>query len=188
MKRVEANDPVAIRDMGLRLFQEGNHVTAIEYFERSAELGDADAHYQLSNTYMMREGAEEDEKGWYHLEEAAIRGHPQARLVLGLKEGIKGSVGRAVKHLIIAANLGHDDAIRFLREGYKAGDISKDDFAAALRAHHAAVNATKSPNREIAKAIESLSGEIKCTLQQNREEAALIESLSDEIISHFTTE
>ncbi len=33
---------------------------------------------------------------------------------------------------------------------YKDGDISKEEFAAALRAHQAAVDTTKSPQREAA--------------------------------------
>ena len=35
-----------------------------------------------------------------------------------------------------------------LKEGYKSGDISKEDYVAALRAHHAAVAETKSEQRE----------------------------------------
>ena len=34
---------------------------------------------------------------------------------------------------------------------YMNGNVSKEDFAAALRAHQAAVDATKSPQREAAK-------------------------------------
>jgi len=33
---------------------------------------------------------------------------------------------------------------------FKAGFVSKDDLAAALRAHQAAEDATKSPQRELA--------------------------------------
>ena len=55
---------------------------------------------------------------------------------------------RAVKHFIIAAKLGDDDSLDALKKGYKKGYVSKEDFAAALRAHQAAVDATKSPQRE----------------------------------------
>jgi hypothetical protein len=55
-----------------------------------------------------------------------------------------------VKHFIIAANLGHDDSIQRLKDCFMGGAVSKEDFAAALRAHQAAVNATKSPQREAA--------------------------------------
>ena len=53
---------------------------------------------------------------------------------------------------MIAANLGWDESIQELKECCKDGLVSKNDFAAALRAHHAAVNETKSPQREIAAA------------------------------------
>ena len=59
-----------------------------------------------------------------------------------------------MKHFIIAANLGHDDSIQMLKRCYKHGLVSKDEFAAALRAHQAAVDATKSPQRDAAKASE----------------------------------
>ena len=96
-------------------------------------------------------GVEKDEiKGVYHLEEAVIRGHPKARYFLGAREGRNGRYERALKHWIIAASLGHDESLTGLKENYKAGLVSKDDFAAALRSHQAAVDATKSPPREIA--------------------------------------
>jgi len=39
-----------------------------------------------------------------------------------------------------------------LKTCYAAGKVSKEDFTAALRAHQAAVDATKSPQREAANA------------------------------------
>jgi hypothetical protein len=44
-------------------------------------------------------------------------------------------------------SLGYD-AIERLKDCYKEGLVSKDHFAAALRAHKAAVDATKSPQME----------------------------------------
>ena len=41
MKRAEANDPVAIRDMGVKCENKGDYVTAFEYFTKSA-------HHRLS--------------------------------------------------------------------------------------------------------------------------------------------
>ena len=55
---------------------------------------------------------------------------------------------RAVKQFIIAASLGDDGSIQALKNCYKHKLVSKGDFAAALRANHAAVKATKSPERE----------------------------------------
>jgi hypothetical protein len=50
-----------------------------------------------------------------------------------------------VKHWIIAANLGHDGSMKELMHGFKKGVVSKEDLAAALRAHQAAVDAMQSP-------------------------------------------
>ena len=55
-----------------------------------------------------------------------------------------------MKHYIIAANQGHNHSVEMLKQGYKSGSVSKEDFAAALRAHQAAVDATKSPQRDAA--------------------------------------
>jgi TPR repeat protein len=61
-----------------------------------------------------------------------------------------------VKHLIIAAKLGHDMSVDLLKLCYRDGLVSKEDFAAALRGHQAAADATKSPQREAAEAFRKL--------------------------------
>ena len=58
-----------------------------------------------------------------------------------------------MKHLIIAANLGCDEALKKVKEGFVAGLVSKEDYAVALRGHQAAVDATKSQQREAAYAF-----------------------------------
>ena len=161
MKRVEANDPCALRHMGMICFQKGDHESALKYMTKAAELGNGDAHYKLASLYKDGKHVEKDEeKTLFHLEEAAIAGHPYARCHLAEKEydeytaqGEISRMKRSAKHLIIGANLGHEGSIRILTEMYKEGGVSKEDFTVALRAHHAAVNATKSPNREKAAAL-----------------------------------
>jgi len=153
LKRVEANDPIVIFKMGVTHFRDGEYERAFEYFTKSADLGDvaaqANAHLKLAIMYVDGEGVEKDEeKVTYHQEESAIRGHPQPRKILAIQEFKRGRADKAVKHLIIAANLGDDDSIQMLKEMYSCGYVSKEDFASALRAHQAAVDATKSPQRE----------------------------------------
>lgn len=84
----------------------------------------------------------------HHLEDAAIGGHPEARYALGCKELENDNAGRAVKHFIIAATQGDDGSTKMLIDFYKAGFVSKEDLAAALRAHQTAVAATKRAQRE----------------------------------------
>ena len=151
MKRIAANDPMAMCHMGGKLSHEGDYEGAFKYWTKAAALGHAESHYGLSLLYRTGEGVEKDEKKeMYHLEEAAIQGHLDTRHQLGVNEVMNSRIERAVKHFTIAANLGHDDSIQELKKCYKHGLVSKDDFAAALRAHHAAVDATKSPEREAA--------------------------------------
>jgi hypothetical protein len=69
---------------------------------------------------------------------------------LGWSEGRNGSIEREIKHYIIAANQGQDGATEELKKLYTEGRIRKEDFAASLRAHQAAVDETKSPQRETA--------------------------------------
>eukprot|EP00984_Skeletonema_dohrnii_P003579 scaffold1212_cov79-Skeletonema_dohrnii-CCMP3373.AAC.6 len=149
MKRVEANDPVALREFGNRRRNEGDFVSAIEYWTKAAELGDSVAHYQLHCSYQDGVGVEKDmKKAIYHAEQAAIAGNPRARFNLGYEEFGNHRIERAIKHWVIAAKLGDDDSLEALRKSYTLGLVQKEDFAAALRAHKAALDATKSPQRE----------------------------------------
>eukprot|EP00984_Skeletonema_dohrnii_P022726 scaffold11822_cov72-Skeletonema_dohrnii-CCMP3373.AAC.2 len=155
MKRIEANDPAAIICMmGFIRCNEGDYQGAFEYWTKAVELVNAaDAHYQLARLYDEGKGVEKDtKKKVYHLEQAAIGGHANARHNLGVNEQHNGRLERAIKHWIIAAKLGEDHAVEALKNRFKARSISKDVFAEALRAHQAAVDATKSPQREVAEA------------------------------------
>jgi hypothetical protein len=58
---------------------------------------------------------------------------------------------RAVKHFIIAANMGGEESMKALWNCHARGLVEKDDLSATLRLHQAAVDATKSPQREEAK-------------------------------------
>ena len=150
MKRIEANDPVAICEMGTKCLGKGDYKAAFNYFTRAVALGDVGAHFQLSWLYHYGQGVEKDEKKeLHHAEQAAIGGDPNARHILGNIENANGQYDRAVKHWIIAAKLGFGESLERVKELYKAGIVSsKEDFAAALRGYQAAIAATKSPQRE----------------------------------------
>jgi tetratricopeptide (TPR) repeat protein len=149
MKRAKANDPVALFNIGSKYYKERDYEGAFEYYTKAAELGDMDAHYNLSTMYREGKGVEKDlKKEDYHLEEASIGGHPKARNNLGNHEGRNGRFDRAMKHWIIVAKLGYDDALHNVKVGFQRRVVSKEDYAAALRGHQAAVDATKSEQRE----------------------------------------
>eukprot|EP00984_Skeletonema_dohrnii_P008303 scaffold3042_cov127-Skeletonema_dohrnii-CCMP3373.AAC.6 len=127
MRRVEANDPLSLVEVGAKRYSEGDYASAFKYWTNAAESGDASAHYHLSLLHHDGEGVETDmKKAVYHSEKAAIAGHPIGRYHLGCAEF---------------------DDVQKLKESFQRGDVSKEDFAAALRGHHAAVEATKSPQR-----------------------------------------
>ena len=154
MKRIEVNDPVAMSEMGTERCHKGDYRSAFEHWTNAAVLGDVIANYQLSIMYGEGIGVEKDEKrGLHHAEKAAIGGHPLARHRLGYLEEENGRMDRAAKHYTIAANHGHDDSLERVKTLFKAGYVSKDEFAVALRGHKAAIDATKSPQREEAAAF-----------------------------------
>jgi hypothetical protein len=156
MKRVQVNDPDALRHMGLIRHDEGDYEGAFEYYTKAARLGNAGAHFELSRLYQMGHGVEKDEKmELHHLEEAAIGGNPSARHNLGCIEKENGRIHRAVKHFIIAAKLGTDDSLENVRGGFRLGLVSKEDFASALRGHQSAVDETKSLQRDAAEESKS---------------------------------
>ena len=74
-----------------------------------------------------------------------------------------------MKHWIIAANLGYDSSIEALKNFMKIGFISKEDFAAALRAHQAAIDATKSPQRKAVAEFERMRDSRRIKEMVNRE-------------------
>ncbi len=152
-KRIDAGDPVAMFGTGKICEKEEDYISAFALWSEAAYLGDAEAHYEIAFMYEYGIVVEEDEeKQLYHLEQAAIGGHYGARHKLGTLEKENGRYERAVKHYIIAAKMGLDDSLEMLKNIYREGLVSKENFASALRGHQAAVDATKSPQRKVAKA------------------------------------
>ncbi len=153
MNRIKKNDPAAMTYMGKMYDKEGDIGKALEYWTTASEIGDAAAHGCIGDLYRTGEGVEKNEKrAVYHLEQAAIGGHPDARSLLGSHEIENGRFDRAAKHYIIAANLGEDGSLDVIKDFFVAGIVSKEDYAAALRGYQSAVDATKSAEREEAEA------------------------------------
>ncbi len=148
MERVKKNDPVAITNMAKTHKRQGDYEKSLQYWTKAAELGDVEAHCCLGGLYYDGVGVEKDEKrALPHLEQGAIGGHSQARHILALDEMKNSRFEKAAKHHIIAANQGHDISLKFLKDFFIEGIVSKEDYAAALRGHQAAVNETKSAER-----------------------------------------
>ena len=157
-KRAERNDPASMHHIGASCYREGDYKSAFEYLTKATHRHDGDssvwnaeAHLRLGHMYFDGKGVEMDpHEAQRHYEAAAMQGHPNARHILAMAEEMKGRIDRAVKHFVINANLGYDKSIQALMKHYKDGAICKDEYARALRSYQAAVDATKSPQREAA--------------------------------------
>jgi TPR repeat protein len=151
MKRAEANDPIAMLQMGIHHHKERDYIRAFDFLSKAAKLGNLDAHQHLGIMYCGGHGVEKDmKKSFFYFEKASIGGLAEARHNLAVIEGKNGRYDRAMKHFIIAANLGYDRSLEALKKAFEAGFATKEDYAKALRGHKAAVDALKSPQREAA--------------------------------------
>ena len=148
-KRAEANDPTAIYELGKICYEKGDFRGAFKLISRSAKLGCAAAPFDLGLMYRDGHGVEKDEKKMVRsLEDAAISGHPKARLALSEIEFSRNRIERCMKHLIIGSKLGDALAVEALQVFYEEGGMSKEEFDAAISGHQAALEAMKSKDRE----------------------------------------
>ena len=156
-KRVDAGDPVAMWSLGNK-YALGYHglekdvTKAIELWERAAELGDTDAHYNLGCLYREGKDVEKDTaKAIQHCEAAAVKGNAAARYNLGWEESAAGNHDLALQHWMISAKLGDQDSLNGIKEMFMDGLATKADYADALRGHQSAVEEMRSPDRDEAR-------------------------------------
>ena len=161
-KRVKANDPEAIRHLGVCYKNEINGLEkdmprAVELFERAAELGSKEAHYELGVLFdedMDDSGIAKDMvRAVEHYELAAMQGHAEARHNVGACEDDSGNHGLALKHWMISAKLGDSGSLDEIKYMHTKGQASKSDYAEALRGYHGAAKEMSSPERDEAKAL-----------------------------------
>ncbi|EJK48881.1 hypothetical protein THAOC_32285 [Thalassiosira oceanica] len=158
-KRIDAGDPVAILFLGnkYRFGEYGlekNMTSAVELYERAAELGVKEAHFSLGVLYDEGADVEKDTaKAIKHYEAAAMGGHVYARYNLSIIEGIAGNHVIALQHMMISAKLGHEKSLSNVKRLFMAGLATKADYAAALRMYQNAVEEMSSPDRAEANAV-----------------------------------
>jgi len=123
----------------------------LELWHRGAELGSCRAHHALAQAYYQGDGVKKDiERSIHHYKQAAMGGHENARHTLGTIEFNNGDIHKAMKHFMISAKCGYDKALKAVGFGYKAGHVTKDDYASTLRAHQQTANDMKSEQRSFA--------------------------------------
>ena len=90
----------------------------------------------------------------HHFTIAAIEGHEKARHNLGVEEEKKGNLEtRAIKHYILAAKAGYDDAMYQVKRGFMNGYVTKEDFEKTLRAYQKSLDEVKSEQRDKAEVV-----------------------------------
>ena len=158
-KRVDAGDPMATWDLGLRyqfglLGLEKDVARAVELHERAAELGLKDAHHSLGCLY--DEGTDVDKdmaKAIRHWEAAAMSGHVSARYNLGCRDYNAGNHDLALQHWMISAKMGHEKSLGNIKDMFMHGLATKADYAESLRGYQSAVEEMRSPDRDEAKSL-----------------------------------
>ena len=130
---------------------------AVKFYQKAADLGSIDAHFDIGAAYYSGQGVDKDVlKAIHYFEIAAIGGHEVARHNLGVIEKAIGRMDRAMKHFMIAAKSGYDKCLKEIGTGYKSGHVTKDDYTKALRAYQVSVNEMKSDQRTKAAEIHAL--------------------------------
>jgi len=159
MKRIEANDPMAIVKQGC-YYRDGSngypqdYTKALELYLRAAESGHASSYTCIGYLYEFGKGVEIDKKKAKHYWElAAIGGDMNARHNLGNNEIRAGSYDRALKHYMIAARGGCNDSLDQIKRGYSKGHVTKDDYMRALRSYQEYLGEIKSRQRDKAAAF-----------------------------------
>ena len=127
---------------------------AVELFQRGCELGSASAHFHLAYSYHKGRGINTDmKKAVHYYQIAALMGNVIARHNLGFIELEKENYQRAMKHYMIAAKCGYKDSLQNVKEGFRWGHVSKEDFEKTLRDFQASCDETKSEQRDRAAVI-----------------------------------
>jgi hypothetical protein len=155
-KRMDLNDAEAFYELGQYYTQGGMTIPqdmnkGFQLLNRAAELGSTNAHAPIAVKYLSDYGSGQGDqnldKAVHHYKLAAIGGNERARHNLGRIEYSAGNMDRSMKHFMIAARSGFDDALKKVGEGYKAGHVTKDDYANTLRVHKASQDELKSVQR-----------------------------------------
>ena len=157
--RVVKKDPVAVYFLGDKYFfgslgLQKDMQKAVELLTDAAELGSIEALFSLGFAYKSGEGVGQDQaKATELYEKAAMQGHVDCRCNLGCREGMEGNHDRAVRHLMISANMGHNHSLDTIKTMFMRGDATKAHYAEALKGYQDAVEEMKSHDRDEVKRL-----------------------------------
>ena len=129
-----AADPAADYDIGAKAYREDDVVTAMQYLQRAASAGHADAQYLLG--YILdRAGENETAMGYYQT--AFDNGNADAAFELGTMyvsgDGVERSLEMARSWYEKAAAAGHNRALEVLARAYLDGGLGLTQDVARAR-------------------------------------------------------
>ena len=138
MKRVEANDAVAMCVLGSHYIHGGygllqDQEKALALWKKAAELGSSLAHFSLGVAYCQRG---DSKKAKFHYEVAAMAGDEVASFNLGCMEAESRNMERAIKHWTIAASAGNFRSMHNLRTFFEEGILSRESIDSTLTAYN----------------------------------------------------
>ena len=158
-KRVESNDGHAMYNIGCD-YRDGadgypqDYSKALEVWHKAGELGDFESFLNIGYAYNNGEGVEVDmKKANHYYELAAMGGSAIARRNLGNEElQVYNNLDRAMKHYMIAVRSGCTLSLEQIKELYKDGHATKDDYTKALQSYQEYLSEIKSVQRDKAAA------------------------------------
>ncbi|EJK52974.1 hypothetical protein THAOC_27676, partial [Thalassiosira oceanica] len=116
----------------------------VELYTEAAELGSIEALFSLGCAHERGVGVEQDEiKAAVFYNKAAMQGHALCRHKLGVHEAKKGNHDRAVRHWLISAKMGFEASLEAIKNTFKAGFATKEQYAEALKGYQDAVEEMK---------------------------------------------
>ena len=123
----------------------------LKWYHRAVEAGSGCASFCLGSFYYDGDGVEQDtEKAMEYYQKSADLGYAPSFVTIGFMLLRKGGIEEAMLNFRKAAICGvSDDSIFItLRDGFKCGHITKDEYAFTLREYQAACNEMESGGRE----------------------------------------
>jgi hypothetical protein len=157
---VDANDVDAICNLGgmYHSGHEGSGIKkdvdkAVKLLHRAAELGSAEAYYNLGALYHKGECVNKDEKkSKQYYEKGAMAGCADSRFNLGCMDANAGSFDRAIKHWLIAASSGDIRAVNNIKKATTMRKATSDQYDQALRGYQLHLDEVRSVQRDRAAA------------------------------------
>ena len=130
----------------------------VKWFHRALEAGCGNAAYDLGLCYYHGDGVDKDvDEALQCFQKAAELGYVHAFVTIGTMVMEKGEIEEGMLNYRKAVMCGLSDDILFktLRDGFKCGYITKDEYAFTLRENQKACNEMKSEARETYKKMEA---------------------------------